>query len=69
MGLFWELFQESQISKRKTENGTLEERVPALEKELDYLEDVLSKAFAELDRLTNGGFDSSKIVDDSNSTQ
>lgn len=41
MGFFWELFQESQINKRKTENLTLEERVAQLEDGLDYLSDLI----------------------------
>lgn len=57
MGLFWELFQEYQIGRRKREGGTLDERVAALEQEIDFLESILEKTFAKLEQLTGEDFD------------
>ncbi len=56
MGLFWELFQELQIHKRKGENSTLEERVFALEEELIATQDVLERTLEQLEVITNQDF-------------
>jgi uncharacterized coiled-coil protein SlyX len=47
------LFQEFQFNKRKTEDGTLEERIAALEQELDFVESVLEQM---LEKLTSQNF-------------
>jgi hypothetical protein len=56
MGMFWELFQEFQINKRKRENGTVEERIAALEKELDFVESLLARTLEKLEQLTGEDF-------------
>ncbi len=56
MGLFWELFQELQIHKRKGENGTLEERVEVLESELLFTQDVLAQTLEKLEASTGQDF-------------
>lgn len=56
MGMFWELFQELQINKRKSESGTLEERVLALENELAFTQDVLAQSLEKLETMTGEEF-------------
>ncbi|HSW79701.1 MAG TPA: hypothetical protein VLG47_02895 [Candidatus Saccharimonadales bacterium] len=69
MGFFWDIFQEFEIDKSKKDHTTLEERVAALEERLDYLEEVLGKAFSKLDEITEGDFDSNSIVGDNSADQ
>lgn len=57
MGMFWELFQELQINKRKNESGSIEERVAALEEELQFVESVLERTLEKLEQVTGQDFD------------
>lgn len=56
MGLFWELFQELQINKRKHYSNDLEARVSDLENELLMVEDVLEKTLQQLENSTGINF-------------
>ena len=57
LGTFWDLFQQVQIHKRKTEAGNLEERIVALEEELIFTQDVLAQTLQKLEQLTGQDFD------------
>jgi len=52
MGLFWDILQQSQISKRKAETGSLEDRVAWLERELQVTQQVLYRTLTQLEELT-----------------
>jgi uncharacterized protein involved in exopolysaccharide biosynthesis len=57
MGIFWDTFQQVQIHKRKKETTTLEERVSALEEEVDFLGSILEETLQKLEQLTGQDFD------------
>jgi hypothetical protein len=43
MSALWELFQEYQLHKRTQQTGSVEERVVALENELQFVEQLLEQ--------------------------
>jgi hypothetical protein len=57
MGLLWELFQELQISKRKGDGASLEDRVAELEDELIRLESILEPMVRRLETITGEDLD------------
>ena len=50
MGLFWDLYQQSQISDHRERAGALEQRVAYLEKDLEQTQRLLSEVIARLER-------------------
>lgn len=50
MGLFWDLFQQSQISKQQTRSTQLEERVRMLEKDHDELQQLVQQLILRLEQ-------------------
>lgn len=50
MGLFWDLYQQSQISKSADRSGALEGRVAALEDELRRTQELLREVIGRLER-------------------
>jgi len=50
MGLFWDLYQQSQISDHAERSGALDSRVTALEMELSRTQQLLHDVIARLER-------------------
>jgi hypothetical protein len=50
MGLFWDLYQQSQISSHQERAGALEQRVAMLERELDETRTLLRDLIGRLER-------------------
>ena len=50
MGLFWDLYQQSQISQHSERSAALEVRVDYLEKELRRTQQILNEVIARLER-------------------
>jgi hypothetical protein len=50
MGLFWDLYQQGQISEQVERTGSLESRVQALERELRRTRELLQEALLRLER-------------------
>ncbi len=50
MGLFWDLYQQSQISGNAERSGAIEGRVEALEEELRQTRALLREVIARLER-------------------
>ncbi len=50
MGLFWDLIQQSQISKQRGRADSIEERVNQLENELDETRQLLHKLVSILEK-------------------
>ena len=50
MGLFWDLYQQSQISKHQDRAGALEQRVAVLERELDDTRRLLHEVIGRLEQ-------------------
>ena len=50
MGLFWDLYQQGQISDQNERTGSLEARVQALERELRKTRELLQEALLRLER-------------------
>ena len=50
MGLFWDLYQQSQISSHAAKSGALEQRVAHLEAELHKTQTILHQAIALLEK-------------------
>ena len=50
MGLFWDLYQQSQISSHQERAGALEQRVAMLERELDETRTLLRELIGRLER-------------------
>lgn len=50
MGLFWDLYQQSQISDHSSRAGALEERVALLERELARTQRVLHEVIGRLEK-------------------
>ena len=59
MGMLWELFQEYQISKRKRQTGSVEERIAALTEELDFVESLLAQVIPLVEDLSGQQIESS----------
>lgn len=57
MGLFWDLFQQSQISDQKNKASTLEMRVANLEQELYQTRIILQKTLKILEEQTGKDID------------
>lgn len=49
MGLFWDLYQQSQLSDHKAANESLEQRVAALERELQATQELQRKLLETLE--------------------
>jgi hypothetical protein len=49
MGLFWDLIQQSQISRHDHRSGALEQRVGYLESELRRTQEILHEAIVRLE--------------------
>jgi hypothetical protein len=58
MGLFWDLYQQSQISQHAERSGVLEHRVVALEDELRRTQQLLREVIARLERHVGQDLDS-----------
>jgi hypothetical protein len=50
MGLFWDLYQQSQISQQGERSATLEARVARLEGEVDRLSSLLREVIGRLEK-------------------
>lgn len=50
MGLFWDLYQQSQISQHAERSSVLETRVASLERELRHTQNILSELIARLEK-------------------
>ena len=50
MGLFWDLYQQSQISEQGERSATLEARVDRLEREVYQLSQLLREVIARLEK-------------------
>ena len=50
MGLFWDLYQQSQISQHAERSGVLEQRVATLEAELSRTQSILHQVIGILER-------------------
>jgi hypothetical protein len=50
MGLFWDLYQQSQISKAAEKSGALETRMVQLEHELRRTQELLHKVIGRLEQ-------------------
>ena len=50
MGLFWDLYQQSQIAEHEKRAGTLESRVAALEEELGRTQLLLREVIGRLEK-------------------
>jgi hypothetical protein len=50
MGLFWDLYQQSQISDHRERAGAIEQRVEFLEREVERTQRLLSEVIARLER-------------------
>jgi hypothetical protein len=50
MGLFWDLYQQSQISRHDERASTIESRVANLESEVTQLSSLLREVIARLER-------------------
>jgi hypothetical protein len=50
MGLFWDLYQQSQISQHGERSAALEARVTFLETELRRTQEILTEVIARLER-------------------
>ena len=50
MGLFWDLYQQSQISQHARQSGELEYRVSVLEGELRRTQEILREVIGRLER-------------------
>jgi len=50
MGLFWDLYQQSQISEHSTRSGAIEQRVAQLEAELHKTQSILHQVIALLEK-------------------
>ena len=57
MGLFWDLYQQSQISKHQERAGALEGRVAALERELDETRTLLRELIGRLEQHVGADLD------------
>ena len=49
MGIFWDLLQQDEIDKQKSNAETLEDRVDELEKELNHTRAILKKTLVALE--------------------
>ncbi len=50
MGLFWDLYQQSQITQHAERSGAVEARVNSLERELRHTQDLLRELIARLEK-------------------
>ena len=50
MGLFWDLYQQSQISKHTERTSTVEARVAQLEQQVDQLSSLLREVIGRLEK-------------------
>ena len=50
MGLFWDLYQQSQISKHGERTATVESRVAQLEQQVDQLSSLLREVIGRLEK-------------------
>jgi hypothetical protein len=50
MGLFWDLYQQSQISQAAEKSGALETRIVALEHELRRTQEILHEVISRLEQ-------------------
>lgn len=57
MGVFWNLIQQSQISKQYHKSQSLEQRVTNLEKELKNTQELLIKTLKVLEEYTSQDID------------
>ncbi len=53
MGLFWDLMQESKISRQESRSGVLEQRIADLETELDRTRTLLAAVIERLEKHFN----------------
>ena len=58
MGLFWDLYQQSQISQHGERSGALEQRVEMLEEELRRTQQLLRDVIGRLERHVGQDLDS-----------
>jgi len=58
MGLFWDLYQQSQISQHGERSGVLENRVAMLEEELRRTQELLREVIGRLERHVGQDLDS-----------
>ena len=57
MGLFWDLMQQSQISKQRDTAATLEARVERLERDLHHTSEVLHRLVVVLEQQSGQDLD------------
>jgi hypothetical protein len=58
MGLFWDLYQQSQISQHAERSGAVESRVATLEDELRRTQELLREVIGRLERHVGQDLDS-----------
>jgi hypothetical protein len=58
MGLFWDLYQQSQISQHGERAASLESRVATLEQELIHTRQILREVIGRLERHVGADLDS-----------
>lgn len=58
MGLFWDLYQQSQISQAHERSATIEMRVQQLEGEVERLQSVLREVIGRLEKHVGVDLDS-----------
>ena len=57
MGLFWDLYQQSQISKHQERTGAVEQRLATLERELDETRRLLHEVIGRLEQHVGADLD------------
>lgn len=57
MGLFWDLYQQSQISRHTERTATLETRVERLEREIDRMGILLREVIRRLEETVGADLD------------
>ena len=57
MGLFWDLYQQSQISKHQERTGAVEQRLATLERELDDTRRLLHEVIGRLEQHVGADLD------------
>jgi hypothetical protein len=50
MGLFWDLYQQSQISRQGERTATVEQRIATLERELSQTQELLHAVIGRLEK-------------------
>lgn len=57
MGLFWDLYQQSQISRQGERASTLEARLDHVEQQVDHLSNLLREVISRLEKHVGADLD------------